>query len=71
MTLSEWMKERSWTDEAMAEAVDVSRPYITKLRNGKRTPSIRVALAIEELTKGRVAPSSFNRGRAAQAQVCA
>jgi len=50
MNLSDRMKDLGLTDDALARAIDVSRPYVTRLRNGTRKPSIEVAAKIERLT---------------------
>jgi transcriptional regulator with XRE-family HTH domain len=59
MTLAEYMSDTGLTDSAIADAIGVSRPYVTKLRLRKRTPSMAVAVAIEELSNGRVPASSL------------
>jgi transcriptional regulator with XRE-family HTH domain len=62
MTLSEFMKERGYTDEALAAAVAVSRSHATRLRLKQRRPSIVVATAIEEWSGGLVKATSFVGG---------
>jgi transcriptional regulator with XRE-family HTH domain len=51
MTLAEVMKDRGLTDQALADQLGVSRPYVTRLRRGERTPSVTVAAKIQLLTK--------------------
>lgn len=46
MTLDQWMRERGVTDQALAEKVNVSRPYLTRIRRGERQPSLRVAMRL-------------------------
>lgn len=50
MTLADAMKRRELTDQALADQLGVSRPYVTRLRQGIRTPSIAVAAKIQEIT---------------------
>jgi transcriptional regulator with XRE-family HTH domain len=51
MTLSDAMRDRGLTDQALADQLGVSRPYVTRLRQGRRTPSVTVAAKIQEITK--------------------
>jgi transcriptional regulator with XRE-family HTH domain len=50
MSLAQAMKDRGLTDETLAAKVGVSRVFITRIRNGKRKPSINVAAKLEEHT---------------------
>lgn len=50
MTLEEAMDAKGFTDASLAERVGVSRPFITRIKNGKRTPSLKVAVEIEKAT---------------------
>lgn len=50
MSLAQAMKERGLTDEALAKLAGVSRPTITRIRNGSRLPSINVAAKLERHT---------------------
>lgn len=52
--LGDFMKANGLNDEKAAEALDVSRPYVTRLRLGKRSPSLRLAVRIEEWSGGKV-----------------
>lgn len=45
------MRESKLTDAELARRVGVSRPHITKIRNGKRSPSLGVAVRIAEVTR--------------------
>lgn len=60
MDLEGYMRERSLTDESMAELVGVSRPHITRLRTRKRSASLHLALKIQELTEGLVSAASLS-----------
>ena len=51
MTLDQWMNAKGWTDAKLAERVGVSRPFISRIRNGKRRPSLAVALRLAGVTK--------------------
>ena len=48
--LNEWMKSKLIRDAALAELVGCERSMITKLRHGKATPSLPLALAINRET---------------------
>lgn len=50
MTLKEAMKLKGLNDATLAEKVGVSRPFITRIRKGERTPSLNVAVKIEAAT---------------------
>lgn len=50
MTLSQFMKDRAITDQALAKQLGVSRPHITKIRSGKRTPSLALAIELARVT---------------------
>ena len=54
MKLSEYLKETGLTQENFADLVGVTRPFITNILNGKKSPSIQLAGRIEEVTKGKV-----------------
>jgi transcriptional regulator with XRE-family HTH domain len=51
MTLEEWMADKQWSDARLAQAVGVSRPFITRIRKGERQPSIKVAAELVRVTK--------------------
>lgn len=48
MSFSHLMKERGLTDQALATRLGVSRPYVSRLRAGDRSPSLLVALKLQE-----------------------
>lgn len=50
MTLDEFMRAQGITDQALSEQIGVSRPHVTRIRNGKRRPSIDVAAKLEAAT---------------------
>lgn len=54
MRLSEYLKETKLTQEEFAALVGVTRPFITNILNGKRNPSIQLAIRIDEVTNGKV-----------------
>jgi len=43
----------------LAEAVGISQSYLSDMKKGNRTPSLRVALAIEDATNGAVPARSW------------
>lgn len=55
------MKMTGVTDETAAAAIGVSRPYVTRLRQGKRTPSLALALKIEAWSGGKVAVAGLSK----------
>lgn len=65
MNLDRWMTETGATDEAFAVMVGVSRPTISRIRKGKRQPSLDVMRAIWEATAGAVTANDFVHGEAA------
>ena len=58
-TLAAWMQEAGLRDREVADAIGVERSTVTYVRLGKRSPSLRVAVAIERLTSGVVTVQSW------------
>lgn len=54
------------TQAQLAEMVGVSRGYMSELVKGPKTPGLRVALAIEKATRGKVKVSSWKQGEVSQ-----
>lgn len=50
-TLDDWMRNNGVTDAALAETVGVSRSFITRIRAGKRQPSLPVAVKLAGKTR--------------------
>ncbi len=50
MTLEHWLSENGKSDAWLASQVGVSRPFITRIRNRDRQPSLPVALKLSEAT---------------------
>lgn len=50
MTLHDYMQANGLRDAELAEKLGVSRPFVSRLRRGKRKPSLAVAVKLEELT---------------------
>lgn len=61
MTLDEAMKAKGLTDQTLADKVGVSRVFITRIRNGKRRPSIGVAARLEAATGVKAAEFAAER----------
>ncbi len=59
MTLDGSIKSEKLRDQDVADAIGVSRSFVTNLRSGKRKPSITVAAKIESWSKGVVSAASF------------
>ena len=52
MTLQDWLAARpEWTDQKLADAVGVSRPYLTRIKLRERSPSLKVAAQLVSVTK--------------------
>jgi transcriptional regulator with XRE-family HTH domain len=49
--LGQWMAQNGITQTALAEMVGYDNSYISCLVAGKRRPALKLALAIEKLTK--------------------
>jgi transcriptional regulator with XRE-family HTH domain len=54
ITLESWMRDNGHNDASLADAVGVTRPYISRLRAGDVSPSLEQALKIFKFTKGKV-----------------
>jgi transcriptional regulator with XRE-family HTH domain len=54
MDLQAWMAAQKITDQKLADAIAVTRPYITRLRAGQVNPTLVSALKIVDYTKGEV-----------------
>ena len=59
MTLAEWMASNDFTDDLLAERLDIDRSTASRFRRGKLLPSSAVIAKIAELTKGEVQPNTF------------
>lgn len=49
-TLAEFLSRTEMTDAKLAERVGCDRSMITKIRSGKATPSLKLAIAISQQT---------------------
>lgn len=49
--IKKFRKEEGWTQEQLAEALDIGRTYLSDLENGKKTPSIKLSKKICLLLK--------------------
>lgn len=56
-TLKEWLSASEYTHQQFADLVPCSRSMITLICNGTARPSYKMALRIDELTKGNVPKS--------------
>lgn len=65
------MRAKGLTDETVADAVGVSRPYLTRLRQGKRSPSLALALKIEAWSEGKVRVAGLSRSATSDGQASA
>ena len=52
--LKQWMTSNGVREWQVAEVLGVERSTINLIKNGKRTPSLTYAYAIEKFTKGDV-----------------
>lgn len=65
MTLSERIEKTGLTDDAIAAKAGCSRPHITKIRHRQRTPSLKLAVRLSQITKIPVAAFLSIDGEAA------
>lgn len=57
MDLESWLKSKEVKKGEFARKIGVSAPYLTRLANGQRTPSLELALTISKETRGQVPPT--------------
>jgi len=57
--LAQWIERSSYTREEIAEKLGITRHYLDHICRETRRPSLRVASAIEELTKQEISASYF------------
>jgi predicted transcriptional regulator len=50
MSLAKYMDDNKVSDGKLAAQLEVSRPYVTRLRHGLRQPSLKVASKLETIT---------------------
>ena len=69
MTLREWMDsfDPPKTQEEIAELLQVDQTLVSKWLSGDRSPNLKNAFAIEEMTRGKIKAKSWlpEKGRAA------
>lgn len=53
-SISTYLATANMTQAELARRVNVSRSYMNELVSGAKTPSLRVAAAIEKATRGKV-----------------
>jgi transcriptional regulator with XRE-family HTH domain len=51
MTLQEYMAKAEISDAELARKAGISRPYLTRIRQGVRQPSLGVAAKLADVTK--------------------
>jgi transcriptional regulator with XRE-family HTH domain len=67
-----WRLEANMSGAALAEALGISRGKVSELENGAFLPGVKVALAIEALSEGRIDAADLNEDvRAARHAVIA
>jgi DNA-binding XRE family transcriptional regulator len=54
MDLTAWMAKHDVTDQSVADAIGVTRPYIYRIRKGEVSPSLEIGLKLWEHTKRKV-----------------
>ena len=54
MKLAEYLRKNNITHGEFACMVGVQRPHITHILNGRKNPSIELAVRIEDATNGKV-----------------
>ena len=63
MTLENWLTANGKSDAWLASQVGVSRPFITRIRQGVRQPSLEVVVKLADVTG--LPPATFLKDRAA------
>jgi transcriptional regulator with XRE-family HTH domain len=59
MKLADYMAENGLTDDAVAQRIGRDRSFVTKLRQGRATPSLRTAQDLSLATNGAVSAEDF------------
>lgn len=54
MTLKDYLSSLTITDAEFGEKIGVSQSQVSRIKNGKTSPSLEVIVAIEKITKGKV-----------------
>lgn len=60
--LRTYLKETDTSQAALADQIGVSRAYMSELVGGSKTPSLSVAVAIENATRGQIKAASWVEG---------
>jgi transcriptional regulator with XRE-family HTH domain len=55
-----WRTEAKMSGAALAEALGISRGKVSELESGAFSPGVKVALAIEALSEGRIDAADLN-----------
>jgi transcriptional regulator with XRE-family HTH domain len=65
MDLDEYLFRKNISQTDFAEQLDISRNHLGEILRGRRSPSVKLAKKIEELTKGEVTreEAMFPKGR--------
>jgi len=66
MKLATYLKRKSLTYREIARKLGLSHTTVHKYLSGDRTPSLKTALKIEQVTKGDVAVSSWKKNEQAK-----
>lgn len=66
---SDLIRSSGETRSAWAQRLGISKGYLSDLLNGKRVPSLEVAVAIQRATDGRIAADSWVPEVAAQSAI--
>ena len=59
--LSQFLKTKSIRQQEFADAISISRPYLSLLLSGQKRPSLDLALRIADATGGAVPVTSWRR----------
>jgi transcriptional regulator with XRE-family HTH domain len=59
MNISDWRKRHGVTQDQMADAIETSRPHLSKVERGAAEPSPDLARRIEAFTRGEVTAASL------------
>lgn len=61
MELSEYMKAKGLRDKQAAHELAISRSFLSEIRQGKKQPTLDLAVRIEEWSGGEVKPADLLR----------
>lgn len=61
-SISTYLADAKISQAQLARQANISRSYLSELVNGAKVPSLKVAMAIERATRGKVKAASWLEG---------